>query len=109
MSMCFGGRATVVQKAGTWTTVARCTPAKAHRYMLPFHPAGHWVGYDADSTYTHRIYWQDRSHVSVERNVRFTSNTVTIRVPFHSTSSTQSHRRSHSRRLHRLQQFQARQ
>jgi hypothetical protein len=48
------------------------------------------VGYDADSTHAHRIYWQDRSRVSVKRNIRFTSNTVTVHVPFHPTSTSTS-------------------
>src|SRR6266436_5737878 len=88
--MCFGGRATCNSGPGASLLDHRCTPAEAHRHTLPLHPAGRWVGYDADSTHAHRIYWQDRSRVSVERNVRFTSNTVTIHVPFHSTSTSTS-------------------
>ena len=40
-----------------------------------------WVGFDRDSTHAHRIYWQDKNRVSVERNVRFTSNSVTVHIP----------------------------
>jgi transposase InsO family protein len=47
-----------------------------------------WVGFDRDSTHAHRIYWQDKNRVSVERNVRFTSNTVTVHVPLLFPSST---------------------
>ncbi len=39
---------------------------------------GHWVGYDRNSTYAHRIYWPSKNSVSVERNVRFASTTVTV-------------------------------
>jgi hypothetical protein len=46
-----------------------------------------WVGFDGDSTHAHRIYWQGKNRVSVERNVRFTSNSVTIRVPLPSFSN----------------------
>jgi hypothetical protein len=47
-----------------------------------------WVGLDSDSTHTHRIYWQDKNRVSIERDVRFTSNTVTGSVPFPSNTAT---------------------
>jgi transposase InsO family protein len=40
-----------------------------------------WVGYDADSTHAHRIYWPEKNSVSVERNVKFTSDRITIRIP----------------------------
>jgi len=38
-----------------------------------------WAGFDGDSTHAH-IYWQDRNRVSVEQNVRFPFNTVTVRL-----------------------------
>ena len=38
------------------------------------------MGYDADSTHAHRIYWPEKNSVSVERNVKFTSDTITIRI-----------------------------
>src|SRR6266849_8487652 len=40
-----------------------------------------WVGYDEDSTHAHRIYWPDTHKVSVERNIRFTAQSVTVSVP----------------------------
>jgi len=46
--------------------------------------AARWVGYDADSTHAHRIYWPDTQRISVERNVRFTrftADTVTVYLP----------------------------
>ena len=48
------------------------------------------MGLDSDSTHTHRIYWQDKNRVSFERNVKFTSNTVTgsVPVPFPSNTTT---------------------
>ena len=46
-----------------------------------------WVGFDGDSTHAHRIYWQGKNRVSVERNVRFTSNTIAIRLPLPSFSN----------------------
>ena len=48
------------------------------------------MGLDSDNTHAHRIYWQDKKRVSVERNVRFTSNTVTgsVPVPFPSNTTT---------------------
>ena len=38
----------------------------------------HWIGYDADSTHTHRIYWPETQKVSVERNVKFLDDSVTV-------------------------------
>jgi hypothetical protein len=46
-----------------------------------------WVGYDEDSTHAHRIYWPTAHKVSVKRNVRFTSDTVTVPLPATSPSS----------------------
>ena len=40
-----------------------------------------WVGYDRDSTHAHRVYWPDKHRVSVERNIKFVSTTVTIYSP----------------------------
>ena len=37
-----------------------------------------WVGYNADSTHAHRVYWPGKNSVSVERNVKFVSPNVTI-------------------------------
>jgi hypothetical protein len=36
------------------------------------------VGYNADSTHAHRIYWPEKNSVSIECNVKFTSTAVTI-------------------------------
>jgi transposase InsO family protein len=36
-----------------------------------------WVGYDADSTHAHRIYWPQNHKISVERNVKFTADSTT--------------------------------
>jgi hypothetical protein len=38
----------------------------------------HWVGYDGDSTHTHRIYWAEKHKVSVERDVKFMPSTTTV-------------------------------
>ena len=43
--------------------------------------AARWVGYDADSTHAHRIYWPETRRISVERNIRFKADSVTIRIP----------------------------
>ena len=40
-----------------------------------------WVGFDNDSTHAHRVYWQGKNRVSVERNVRFASNSVIVHIP----------------------------
>ena len=40
-----------------------------------------WVGFDADSTHAHRIYWPDKNHVSVKCNIKFVSGTVSIPIP----------------------------
>ena len=40
-----------------------------------------WVGFNADSTHAHRIYWPDKNHVSVKCDVKFVSGTVS--VPIH--------------------------
>jgi transposase InsO family protein len=42
--------------------------------------AGRWVGYDAESK-GHRIYWEDRRSVSVERDVLFDVPSTTVLVP----------------------------
>jgi hypothetical protein len=40
-----------------------------------------WVGYDADSTHAHRIYWPQNHKISVERNVKFTADSTTVTLP----------------------------
>jgi hypothetical protein len=40
-----------------------------------------WNGYDADSTHAHRIYWPGKNCVTVERNVKFKSSTITVSAP----------------------------
>jgi transposase InsO family protein len=42
-----------------------------------------WVGFDSDSTHAHRVYWQGKNRVSVERDVRFVSTSVIVHIPFH--------------------------
>ena len=37
-----------------------------------------WVGYDADSTHAHRIYWPETQKVSVERDIKFTEDAITV-------------------------------
>ena len=37
-----------------------------------------WVGYDSDSTHAHRIYWPETQKISVERDIKFTSDTVIV-------------------------------
>ena len=49
---------------------------KLDRHSVP----AHWIGYDADSTYAHHIYWPETQKVSVERNIKFSDNSVTVRV-----------------------------
>ena len=39
-----------------------------------------WVGYDADSTHAHRIYWPETQKVSVERDIKFTEDAITVCV-----------------------------
>ena len=41
----------------------------------------HWVGYDEQSTHAHRIYWPEDRWISVERDVRFMSDSVTVHTP----------------------------
>jgi transposase InsO family protein len=40
-----------------------------------------WVGFDSDSTHAHRVYWQGKNSISVERNIKFTSAFATITFP----------------------------
>ena len=49
---------------------------KLDRHSIP----AHWIGYDADSTHAHHIYWPETQKVSVERNVKFSDDSVTVRV-----------------------------
>ena len=37
-----------------------------------------WIGYDAQSTHAHRVYWPNKQSVSVERNIKFITHTVTL-------------------------------
>jgi hypothetical protein len=37
-----------------------------------------WVGYDAESTHAHCVYWPHKNSVTVERNIKFGSPTFTI-------------------------------
>src|SRR6266849_7061538 len=37
-----------------------------------------WVGYNADSTHAHCIYWPGKNSISVERNVKFVLPTIVI-------------------------------
>lgn len=39
-----------------------------------------WVGYDINGTDGHGVYWAQKGRVSVERNIRLTLPTVTVRV-----------------------------
>jgi transposase InsO family protein len=49
-----------------------------------------WVGYNADSTHAHRIYWPSTKHTSVECNVKFVSPSITVHSsPPSYTSATQ--------------------
>ena len=50
----------------------------------------HWVGYDANSTHAHRIYWPQKRLVSVEHNVKFTGDagTIPISIPHDITMGT---------------------
>src|SRR5580658_2869541 len=40
-----------------------------------------WVGYDEDSTHAHRVYWPNAHKVSVECNIRFIPDSVTLSLP----------------------------
>jgi hypothetical protein len=42
---------------------------------------GHWVGYDADSTHAHCIYWPEQRRITMERNIKFKPYTITIQIP----------------------------
>ena len=37
-----------------------------------------WIGYDSESTHAHRIYWPYKQSITVERNMKFITPTVTI-------------------------------
>jgi transposase InsO family protein len=39
-----------------------------------------WVGYDADSTHAHRVYWPEKNSISVERDVKFVSPFTSINI-----------------------------
>jgi Integrase core domain len=55
-----------------------------------------WVGYDEDSTHAHRIYWPDTHKISVERNIRFTTQSAQCPCLLHSPPNKQ--RRRHKAR-----------
>ena len=40
-----------------------------------------WVGYNTESTHAHHIYWLSTHKVSVERNIEFTADMVTVSLP----------------------------
>ena len=40
-----------------------------------------WVGYDADSMHAHRIYWPSTKRISIERDVKFMSPSITVHSP----------------------------
>jgi hypothetical protein len=40
-----------------------------------------WVGYDAESTHAHRIYWPDTKHISIECNIKFVPPAVAMHSP----------------------------
>ena len=40
-----------------------------------------WIGYDKESPYTHRIYWLEKHSITVERDVKLTTDTVTVYMP----------------------------
>jgi hypothetical protein len=39
-----------------------------------------WVGYDDESPHAHRVYWPEKHSITVERDVKFTTNTVTVHI-----------------------------
>jgi hypothetical protein len=41
----------------------------------------HWIGYDKESLHAHRIYWPEKHSITVERDVKLTTNTVTVYTP----------------------------
>ena len=38
----------------------------------------HWIGYDKESPHAHRIYWPEKHSITVERDVKLTTDTVTV-------------------------------
>jgi hypothetical protein len=59
---------------------------------------GRWVGFDRDSTHAHRVYWPGQQRVTVERDLKFVSTTVTVYSPTTSVPhvSTQVQQPSHA-------------
>jgi hypothetical protein len=47
-----------------------------------------WVGYDADSTHAHHIYWPGKNSISVEWNIKFVPPTIAINTSPPSYAST---------------------
>ena len=46
-----------------------------------------WVGYDANSTHAHRVYWAGKNSITVERNIKFLSPSIVINTKPSSISS----------------------
>jgi hypothetical protein len=47
-----------------------------------------WIGYDADSTHAHRVYWPGKNSILVKRNIKFVSPTIIINAAPPSYAST---------------------
>ena len=47
-----------------------------------------WVGYDADSTHAHQVYWPGKNSVSVESNIKFVLPSIVINTQPPSYAST---------------------
>jgi hypothetical protein len=41
-----------------------------------------WVGYDEESMHAHRVYWEDKGKISMERNIKFITDTL-VSFPLH--------------------------
>jgi hypothetical protein len=41
-----------------------------------------WVGYDKESMHAHRVYWEDKGKISMERNIKFITDTL-VSFPLH--------------------------
>ena len=54
-----------------------------------------WVGYNADSTHAHHIYWPETQKVFVERDIKFTEDTITVHItPSHPSKTPAPQQRS---------------
>jgi Reverse transcriptase (RNA-dependent DNA polymerase) len=49
---------------------------------------GRWVGYDRDSPHAHQIYWPEKHSISVERDVKLTTDALIVYAPPAQISST---------------------